>query len=755
MPIFTSSFGFLASASIATTMSTSATTNDSESTFPPIDPKSTLERIPRPALSNTKLCVHVHVPLKDKINKFKSGRQCRTAIVDASLFSPSQNDDHGCHRFDDIKGDEKHVDAPITPIDVLPRTFLFDPTPMTSQPPAPSRKAKIYDFISRSTSRSRSKSTRRSSKSSVLPESDLTTVTVTTVATDPDTNLDSNLTPTRHDRSKPTTRSPSRPLSSNTSGTASTITPLNAPTRARTPRAYPPPTTSGHPIYPNDMADRQDYDPSMPPPPVPQHKRKSKPPTLFGFPLPTLSRPTTPKDDRLEMVSPPVTPARGRSGWDPRRRRSKDRSSMERARGSGPSAPAAIHAPKPRSAPAAHAFVTHHINDGPADPVLRSMTSPPDEAGVHALSYSRPPSSHSSRGRCSPMFNLRFLTRSRSRGESSRSTSRKGKGRVPDEDRPRVSVPVISTRTHSRDNGPPSAGLVPNGVNVRSARHGSFDFERIHSGTQPGLAGVGSGGGPQGLHPGLTEIKRSVSSGGADRRMRTSNHGYTHPSAQPGHGYSQSTSARAHLRARQDVGPQNSPPSAHSHSTATTGTGVTGADRRLPAALPQGDGSWGRRTRTAAWARAGVHPPFAFESATSGSAVSNGRASPAGISDRGKGSLDSRKNARRDDSQPRSGLSQWHEREVDLGLGLAWAPSKIRVREFTGLRERAGSVERERERKDRERERERTKLLLEGEKRHMQEMGYADLRRKNDKQVTARYKAVLGEQGFETFKKCE
>ncbi|KZV77147.1 hypothetical protein PENSPDRAFT_746921 [Peniophora sp. CONT] len=561
------------------------------------------------------------------------------------------------------------------------------------------RKAKIYDFLARSTSRSRSKSTRRSSDSATPDDPDTTLTTMDSM------------------RSKPSTRSPSRPLSNNrplsdqTARTHSTITPLpNAQSRAHTPRT----TTDG-------------YDMSMPPPPVPtpaSAKRKSKPPTLFGISLPGRSRPTTPKDERADPIfSPPPTPARGRPGFSSSNR--KDKASVMPGPSSIP-----LHAPQPRPAAIKRASIDVH-------PRSRSSPPPHDE---------RPPSSiESARGRCSPFFSMRIFNRSSSRGGShSRSTSVsrtnsssniKGKAPAP----PKVSVPKLNMRQTSRDNGPPSAGLVQNGP--MSARIGSFDFEPRHAGF---------------------EMKRSVSQGGTERgdhrraRVRASHDG--HPAA-----YSQSTSARAHMRASHTHTPRPEPfdpaRSAHSQqSTATSGTGAARANANAAAiAAGENGGSWGRRHGRQGWVGAGVHPPFAFESAASGSGASNGRASPIPISEgRTRSPIPGSEARTRLDLSPRfrvHELGPWPEREkekeVELGIGLTWAPTKIRVREFTGRRDTPDHGERERVK-----ERERTQHAA---KREQRELGYreADLkvRRKADKEVTGRFRTVLGEQGFEKFKK--
>ncbi|VDC02510.1 unnamed protein product [Peniophora sp. CBMAI 1063] len=544
------------------------------------------------------------------------------------------------------------------------------------------RKAKIYDFLARSASRSRSKSTRRSSDSATPDDPDTTLTTMDSM------------------RSKPSTRSPSRPLSDQTARTHSTITPLpSAPTRAHTPRT-----------------NADGYDMSMPPPPVPTSasaKRKSKPPTLFGISLPGRSRPTTPKDERADPLSPPGTPARGRSGFSTSSR--KDKASVMPGPSSIP-----LHAPQPRPAAVKRASIDVHP---------RSRSSPPPH-DVHE----RPPSSiESARGRCSPFFSMRIFNRSSSRGGShSRSTSVsrtnssnniKGKAPAP----PRVSVPKLNMRQTSRDTGPPSAGLVQNGPS--SARIGSFDFETRHT------------------HSGF-EMKRSVSQGGTERgdrrtRVRGSHDG--HPAA----AYSQSTSARAHMRASHAHTPRPEPfdPARSAHSQQSTATSGTGAARATADATGEKGGSWGRRAGRQGWVGAGVHPPFAFESAASGSGASNGRASPVPVSE-GRPRIDLSPRFRVHE------LSAWpereKEREVELGIGLTWAPTKIRVREFTGRRD-PPEVPRDRERGT---ERERTQHATNG---HRREMGYRDadlnVRRKADKEVTGRFRVVLGEQGFEKFKK--
>lgn len=197
--------------------------------------------------------------------------------------------------------------------------------------------------------------------------------------------------------------------------------------------------------------------------------------------------------------------------------------------------------------------------------------------------------------------------------------------------------------------------------------------------------------------------------------------------------------------------------------------------------------------RTVDWVRgAGVHPPFAFESAASTTSANGerrwgeGSGGGSGSDIRERERDRDRERSRRHVAQARapaspvrsvpSGPGRWERREVELGLGLTWAPTKIRVREWTpgGVndpRAPAGGAAaghpkggddgdaqahvlcREREMEQRVRERE-------GERRTRErlaeyELGYAHSRSRKDREVTGRFREVLGTEGFETFKKCE
>ena len=178
------------------------------------------------------------------------------------------------------------------------------PGPLTHLPP------KFYGFLSRSNSRSRSgsQSDTRPSDSGSNESPDLKNATTNTS----DSHL-STLPPPNTLTSRP--RSPSRPLSNNTTTTGETVTPKNM--RSLTPRAgRPHRKVQAIPI--NDSGIGVDeplitYDPRMPPPPVPcsapisqptpiKEKRRSKP--LFGLPAAPWARPTTPKDEHVPLPSP-------------------------------------------------------------------------------------------------------------------------------------------------------------------------------------------------------------------------------------------------------------------------------------------------------------------------------------------------------------------------------------------------------------------------------------------------------------------
>jgi hypothetical protein len=237
-------------------------------------------------------------------------------------------------------------------------------------------------------------------------------------------------------------------------------------------------------------------------------------------------------------------------------------------------------------------------------------------------------------------------------------------------------------------------------------------------------------------------------------------------------------------------------------SQSTAGTAATNTTNGTPATTGGGGtGSWGRVARTVDWVRgAGVHPPFAFESAASSTASANGdRRGGSGGNGSGSGSDirererdRDRERSRRHVAHPQAppavpasprksargggttsagtgtgtGPGRWEQREVELGLGLTWAPSKIRVREWTpsrtGVRAgasadnndaRAQALMRDREMEKRVREREGARRTRERLAEY--ELGYARERSGKDKEVTGRFREVLGGEAFEAFKKCK
>ena len=228
-------------------------------------------------------------------------------------------------------------------------------------------------------------------------------------------------------------------------------------------------------------------------------------------------------------------------------------------------------------------------------------------------------------------------------------------------------------------------------------------------------------------------------------------------------------------------------------SQSTAGTAAT--NTTTGAAAAGGTGSWGRVARTVDWVRgAGVHPPFAFESAASSTASANGErraAAAAAAGGSGGGGPDIRERERdKDRERSRRQVAQvpaapvpvpgspgkstgsstaghWERREVELGLGLTWAPSKIRVREWTpggtipvlaaGAQFAAPDDEARAQREMELRVLEREGARRTRERLAEYEMGYVRSRSRSrkDKEVTGRFREVLGAEGFEAFKKCE
>ncbi|KAA1473507.1 hypothetical protein DENSPDRAFT_882097 [Dentipellis sp. KUC8613] len=614
--------------------------------------------------------------------------------------------------------------------------------------------------------------------------------------------------------SKPTTRSPSRPLSNTTANTGNdtdkTITPSTPrPRRSRPPFAHPghipAPSAPPPPQYEGSYIDldvsfsadqsqrprangdaamlnhtnrqpRRDYgyqyqyDPTMPPPPVPMSipapvpapivppaKERRKPAKLFGISLPGRGRSRARDTENLGFGRA------GTDGWGATRMFTAPANLSPERHEQRPSNP--IFAPQPRTAIPTVTPSMPFSHNGPA-PV-------PPRAGLPPRPQSSPPASPSERDeRCSPLFGITSLPRlfgsrasSRDRSQSHSRTRSKGKEKVREKPRDTplvVSVPMLRTRTHSKDgrgNGP--------------GRHGSFDFERPPP-PPPGHAmqrSASAAGARAARHP------HPAASAAAHAR------GPTHPPQvnKYGHGHGGQAYARSHSRSRGHPSPHSLPhsplvahatgASANSQSTGTgTGTGTTAGGGVGASA----DGSWGRK---AGWLRAGVLPPFAFEPAVSGegsgraSPVSEGRGRDVRVRVREVGGRDERfvrerewdggGDGRKGKEKEREGKGEgrWEEREVDLGLGLAWAPSKIKVREWTGRPSEQGVMEkaweREGERRARARERERERgwdWERERERERGRRYPYEGVV-KRERDVTEQFREVLGAEGFDKFRR--
>jgi hypothetical protein len=267
-----------------------------------------------------------------------------------SLLPASTQSTHGSRALASDYENEPHTALSHHPVDL----DHHDMSPLFTDPPpeALSRRAKVssfvlfaafrvtdtllphhkfYGFLSRSSSRSRSRSKGDAPPSdSVSNESpdllNATTVTFTSTSGTSDshypTSPTSNLS-TAHPRS------PSRPLSDNTITTGDTVTPKKM--HSRTSRASRAPhhvrPISPHLINDSGIGVNEPliaYDPRMPPPPVPafaplaqatstKEKRRSKP--LFGLPAAPWSRPIRPKNEQVSALpSPPHSPRSRPSG---------------------------------------------------------------------------------------------------------------------------------------------------------------------------------------------------------------------------------------------------------------------------------------------------------------------------------------------------------------------------------------------------------------------------------------------------------
>ena len=406
-------------------------------------------------------------------------------------------------------------------------------------------------------------------------------------------------------------------------------------------------------------------------------------------------------------------------------------------------------------------------------------------------------------GRCSPLLGL--FTGARGRGKQ-RERNHDNLEVIPG--RPVVGAPITRIRTASREG--PNVAKAAGG-----ARSPSFEFEggestdarrsTSHNGYKRVASPHVNGNAPAQTHAYHSRGHAHKHSHGQDARSHTRTHvrsrshapsarSHTHP--QPIHHRTGSPHPAPNSPLMQSV------TAASAASQSTNGTAATNTTTGAP--TTGGTGSWGRAARTVDWLRgAGVHPPFAFESAASSTASTSGErrgVGGGGVCDGGGSGSDIREREReRDRERSRrrvvahtpvpvspvrstgtggTGAGRWEQREIELGLGLTWAPTKIRVREWTpGSVDSAGSgrtgagageamdgsgkdrnpqaraLQREREMEKRAREREGARRTRERLAEH--ELGYMRSRSRKDREVTGRFRDVLGTEGFEAFKKCE
>ncbi|KAH9986324.1 hypothetical protein BJV74DRAFT_951929 [Russula compacta] len=710
-----------------------------------------------------------------------------------------------------------------------PHTALFhhpvdldhhDMPPLFADPPAESlpRRAKFCGFLSRSSSSSRSRSkgdTRPSDSTSNESPDVLNATNITTSSTSCTSDSHFATVPTLGPSvSRP--RSPSRPLSDNTTTTGETVTPKNF--HSRTFRASRPPhhaqSISPHLINDSGIGVNEPliaYDPLIPTPSVPdsaslvpptslKEKRRSKP--LFGLPVAPWSRPTTPRDEEISAIPYP-----------PQSRQSKV-SKFENWFKLGP--PSAIaSSSRPIAAPQPHRPLASPISANRADAGMRPHSTPPR---IHASRELE--SSDSERdGRCSPLLGL--FSSARGRGKQREGTHDHHQA---DSEKPVVGQPIIRTRTASREG--------PNGAKGTSgARLPSFEFERgggvdaRRSTSQNGHRRIGAPhANVNGQAPSHAYRSRGHAHTNSHGQQDARSHIHVHTRSRS---HAQTPRSHTHPQPSQHRGtgsPQaglHSPPmqsitGASAASQSTNGTVAT--NTTTGAAATGGTGSWGRVNHTADWVRgARVHPPFAFESAASSTASTSGERRGSGTGGGGGGNGGDIRDRERDRDRERSrrhvtramapaspvrsgsggvpagtGPGRWEQREVELGLGLTWAPTKIRVREWTttssgdvngaagagagasaagGADSRAGGSGKEREHEarvqtqtqtralHREREMDQSVREREGGRRTRErlaeyEFGYTrSARSRKDREVTGRFRDVLGAEGFEAFKK--
>ncbi|KAH9971330.1 hypothetical protein BGW80DRAFT_1460601 [Lactifluus volemus] len=233
-----------------------------------------------------------------------------------------------------------------------------------------------------------------------------------------------------------------------------------------------------------------------------------------------------------------------------------------------------------------------------------------------------------------------------------------------------------------------------------------------------------------------------------------------------------------HTHHRGAAASPNSPPrsplmhtttGASAASQSTAGTAATNTTNGTPATAGGGTGSWGRVARTVDWVRgAGVHPPFAFESAASSTASANGDRR-GGSGGNGSASGSDIRERERDRDRERSRRHVAHPLApptvpaspgralavvarralvpVPARAGGSSARSSWSCRCSSGTAAdnndaRAQALMREREMEKRVREREGARRTRERLAEY--ELGYARERSGKDKEVTGRFREVLG-----------
>ncbi|KAH9939991.1 hypothetical protein B0H21DRAFT_584739 [Amylocystis lapponica] len=630
-------------------------------------------------------------------------------------------------------------------LDLSPHLSDFDVEPMDMSEERHGRSigTKIVNFLSRSRSRSQSKKRRSRSLDAAVNHMPmpLQSASITVQARHASFEDERVLALPSSSAQKPTVRSPSRPLSSTTTATNTTVKP-----KSRKPDAISVPAAHPGNFRADDIL------------PLPKSSRKK----IFGITIPSPRKASF--GDSMKSKSRPSTPGAGPTGSHP------NGSSSDRGLWSGPfrSASGSQRSHEESSKyPALHndRNALQSMKDGklhdtsrPSRPHLVTPLPQPRPAPIHVLGApSHPRGEYAERGadsevdtnsiggRCSPLCGLtspklssmpadKGKEKEKERARGSREREREGekerererwKEKERERDRithpRRVGSPVFREREREirSTHGPVPMEKVASGsggsrqsrgrdstnshaamaARTKRAKHGSFDFERpvsAHGGmdavTVLRTMGVGQVGG-------VHTMQRSFSAKGTEREL--GNYVDTKPhqpesKSKPKPALDVNTTTL--FLTRRVTGSSTTSAHPRSHLTLHSRGHSTPNDSDLDPASPTSsnnstnsaapNGSWGRSAGKRA---ARGHGAFKFEPAvpTIPGSPADDRTRSAAAGHAVPSSLGPSSPL----SKSRQARQTGKGRSLDLGLGLSWAPSKVREEAVLQLnRTHAGGV---------------------------------------------------------------